>query len=156
MHWLLTATIALLFTVIVHSVLCRFYMQINRVIKFVLIFIPIWICLLWLLSNKYGIFSLETFAGILTYSFLCELYVFLFTMILSSISANILHQLLKVKMPITTLINMYNSKDMVQNRITRLIETGLLNEKENRYLITPKAKHLLKVFNYAKKIFKHD
>jgi len=153
--WYYSTLIAFITTIAIHSVFCRYFILFDRVIKFIAVFIPIWICLATVLASKYGLFTLPTFTGILTYSFLCELYVFLFTMILSSISTNILYRLSNGQLSLDKAIDMYSSSDMVENRITRLIESGFLTKTGDKLLPTPKAVKLMYLFIVAKKIFKH-
>lgn len=156
MTWYILTATAFIITITLHSALCRCYVNINRIIKFIGIFIPICFCLAFAISEKYGLVSLPTFTGILAYLFLCELYVFLFTMILTSISANILFQLSNKRMNISDIMKMYDSSDMVINRISRLIDAGLLYQQDNNLILTTKAKNIQIVFRVAKKIFKHS
>jgi hypothetical protein len=101
------------------------------------------------------------FAGLALFALLCELYLFLFTLALASISANILVVLLSGSLDIKTIENIYASKAMVEKRFSRLISTGLMEKKyigteSIVYQTTASGDRFLKFINLLRKCFGHD
>jgi len=159
--WLFISIISFISAVIFHAVISRLIPSKNRVLLFLFVGSPIGIYLICLNYSLYKLFSIETFASTLLYAFLCELYLFLFTFALASISANLLQHMRVKSLSFMEIEHMYDSRKMVLNRYNRLISNGLITmdsagiEGEGD-IISPKGLKLLKSLNFLRKIFKHD
>jgi predicted transcriptional regulator len=134
----------------------------NRVLTFVFLGLPVLLCLILLTSNLYSFFSIETLAASSLFSFLCELYLFLFTFSLDSISANIVITTNDVGVIDHKIIDtLYDSREMVLKRYNRLLSNGLLvlvsaGTEGEGYEITTKGDRLLTTMNKLRSIFKHE
>lgn len=156
---LLWATITSVFFIaalVLHAVVCRLPISFDRVLRFIVVGFVLGIFLAWALANSAGFLSIEMLAGLLLYAFLCELYIFLFTMTISSISSNILVRLFYGPMSINEIGEKYNSLAMVDARIQRLVDTGFLKRTDNNIGITSKGMRLVKILSRLRIFFKHD
>jgi hypothetical protein len=81
------ATFAIAF--VLHALLCRLSLQDDSVSKFLVAGSSAGLCLLLTLVGLNG-FVLSTWAGLLSYALICELYIFLFTLGGNSRSASLL------------------------------------------------------------------
>src|SRR5437868_9308236 len=91
---MLISFIFFLLAVMLHALACHSHIIRNRVISFFIIgwMLGLALIILFIISDT----PIITFlSGLALYAFLCELYIFLFTMIYSSISVSILLSLLK-------------------------------------------------------------
>ncbi len=154
--WLLIILCAFLSTVLFHSLLCRLNGQFGAVFNFVIVGSVVGILLIVWQIYQYCFWSLHTIGAALIYGFLCELYLFLCAMVLTSISANIIVRLSDAGMNRKQIDHLYNSKQMVLNRLDRLIDVGLLNQDEDNLLLTVKGERLSKIFRLLRAFFYHS
>ena len=86
--------------------------------------------------------------------FACELYTFLFTLTIGSISANLL---LTLDNPVleNELEMRYDDIGMIDRRITRLINAGLAKETDDQIIATNKGRYLIKTLGFLKRLFMH-
>ena len=131
-------------------------MRRDRVIRFLVVGSVAGLALIACLAARYGLWSREAVAGVLLYGFLCELYIFLFTMTLSSISSNLLTLLLRGPMSDAEVSNVYDSRHMVEQRLQRLLGTGFLGRDGERLILTAKGARLLRMLRHFRAAFKHD
>jgi hypothetical protein len=157
-----TAAIGTFFTtVLLHAWAARLFPARNRVAAFMLIGTPIGVALVVMAGGRFGWLSLQTIAAAATYAFLCELYLFLFTLALASISANLLVTLRAGAMTYKEIEQLYDSRSMVLTRFNRLISSGLIRlssagvEGEG-YELTERGERLLGALNILRRIFRHD
>ena len=68
----------------------------------------------------------ELITGALTYAFLCNLYIFLFTATLSSVSSNLLFRLSREALTPDDVERLYSGRAMAEVRIKRLVDAGFL------------------------------
>lgn len=118
--------------------------------RFVIVFIVL-LGLLIALSIASNATPEEAFAALIWYGFSCELYVFLFTLSLSSISVKIIQLLSRRTMSIAEIEAAYQPGDMVSKRFERL-QAARLIEGENNFTLTAKGKKLVWVFNVIRNI----
>jgi hypothetical protein len=119
-----------------HAVLCRRRLPFGTVARFVVAGLASSAALVWLLDRSYGIWSLKTFAGVFAFAFLCEPYLFLFTLVMASISVKLLLLLRDNSLSEDEVIAAYDSERMVSLRIERLVAAGLLCECAKRLRLT--------------------
>jgi len=152
--WGATVTGSFLGSLVLHAAACRLQLSADRVIRFLLVGGAMGLVLLLLMAHRHGLYALETVAALLLYGFLCELYLFLFTMTLSSISANLLVRLRSGDMTLPEIEQRYDSRKMVRDRLDRLEGTGFLRYDGGRILIAEKGARFLSVFRFLRRFFR--
>src|SRR4051812_9253526 len=90
MLWLFGALLLFGSAMVVHAIVCRLPIPLNIVLRFAAIGSAVGLGWIWWLHSAYRVDEPEFWAGLLIYGFCCELYMFLFTLVISSISANLL------------------------------------------------------------------
>lgn len=148
------AMVALLSAVLTHA----FVMRLPRVPGSIVTFLgmgTIWALVLTaVLVPGYGI-GTETVAALLTYTFGCELYLFLSTFSLASISSNILAELRRHPLDERELARRYASERMVRLRIERLLAANLIAEEAGALRLTPKGARMVRIFDRLSALFGH-
>ena len=99
--------------------------------------------------------SLALLAALLTYAFLCELYLFLFTMVASSISARLLLLLRQRDLTADEIKSLYDPAGMVDCRLERLLVAGLLKQEACSYRVSGRGRRLAALFLALKRFFGH-
>lgn len=127
---------------------------ITSVKKFVIVSGIAGLLLTILLYQDYGL-TPDILSCLLVYAFFCELYIFMFTMTIGSISANLLFSLLKQPLTLKEINGLYNSQKMVNNRIERLISAELIEESPEGLVLTAQGLKLATIFNYFSSFFQH-
>jgi len=142
--------------VLCHAALSRMHLPPNIVLRFLLVGSTLGAGLVWWLYDKYGLAAPEMWAGVLIYVFCCELYVFLFTLVISSISANVLINLSFQDMTDHDMSRLYDSRQMVAARLDRLVSVGLLDESLGSLKLTKNGLRLVRFFNRMRAFFRHS
>jgi hypothetical protein len=154
---LLLVAFAFLTSFLLHMVCSRILTRLNSTISFMLIggvmgcllLIAIWY------STKSGDQVLS--AGLI-YGFLCELYIFLFTFVISSISvATLVWLQIDGKLPeLSPDGNQVSETSFVGGRIDRLILAGFLSmTEEGSIILTIRGRALLNCYRCFRKFFGH-
>ena len=154
MWWSLTVG-AFFFTLGAHAAVCRLPIRADRVIRFLAVGGITGLVLAWLVIAHYGAIAPQTIAALLAYALACEIYIFLFTMTISSISANLLIKLSERELTIPDISSMYDSGKMVAQRLHRLVGTGFLRDSEAGVTITEKGQRLTAAFDLLRSFFRH-
>jgi len=136
-----------------HAIACRFPLRADRVTRFLIVGIVAGAGLTWILIGQYEMSALDIVAALLVYAFACELYIFLFTMTIGSISSNILVRLLRQEMRISDVALAYDSEQMVRQRIDRLIGIAFLERRQNGVALTAKGNRFVLVFRRLRRFF---
>jgi hypothetical protein len=155
MPWLSSALLFFLAAVVLHAVVCRVPMQMNIVLRFVAIGGLLGLGWIWLLHDAYQFGEPRFWAGLLIYALCCEVYVFLFTLVIASISANLLVSLRSRDMTDLDIDQLYDSRKMVSARLDRLVSTRFLSETPTGLRLSEKGVRTLRVFNMMKSFFRH-
>jgi hypothetical protein len=153
--WLVGTFLGLVIAVGAHAGLCRAAMPLNAVTRFLIPGTLVGACLAWWLLDRYGATAPQAWAGALIYAFGCELYVFLFTLAISSVSANLLTNLLQQDMTDQDVERVYDSRQMVAARLDRLIATGLLDESPSGLRLTTDGARIVCTFHRLRSFFRH-
>jgi hypothetical protein len=140
---------------VLHAVWCRLAARPSVVVKFVLVGGVTGLALLAHLLSVEGL-THRTLAGLLVFALACELYIFLFTLILTSVSAIWLRRLYRGSIETSTLAEVYSPAWMVESRLTRLVENGFLVPTDDGYRLTEKGRNLINTFTRLRAIFKHE
>jgi hypothetical protein len=153
--WLIYLLVALAAALLAHAALSRAARNVNRVIGFLAVGSAAGLGLLTALAARYGAASMQTLSALVLYAFLCELYIFLFTLAMSSISANLLVRLDRGGLTEPEIDRLYDSSRMVDERVERLIATNLLKDESTTLAPTPKGIRLLRMLDRLRHFFRH-
>jgi hypothetical protein len=153
--WFFGALLGLMMAVVGHAVLCRASVPLNGVTRFLLIGGLVGVCLVWWLLHRYGATAPQTWAAAVVYAFCCELYVFLFTFAMSSVTANLLAKLSQRDMTDTDIEQLYDSCHMVATRLDRLVAIGLVDERPAGLRLTIEGARMVRTFRRLRGLFRH-
>lgn len=152
---ILIALAAFVLAVLLHGLIMRAPMRMDSVRRFLMVGAPLGLVLVAFALTQFG-FTVSGFAAILLYALLCELYMFCFTLVLSSVSATMLIMLRKGPVTDTSLISVYAPDEMVQLRISRLIKTGFVKQDGDDLIVTIKGMKLHRIFFVLRRFFQHE
>lgn len=152
--WFSLSLAYLLGAVAGHAVLCRLPVPGNVVVKFLLVGGALGLGLVGHGILLYGP-RLETWTAALLFAFASELYIFLFTLVSSSVSVALLLKLRVGSLTKTQIDALYDSCSMVEGRIEKLLANGLLRQSAAGYALTHKGRVLLTVFGGLRRLFGH-
>jgi hypothetical protein len=155
MGWLGSTILFFIAAVLGHFILSRLRIPANIVLRFLLVGNILGAGLVWWLYTNYDISAPQMWAGLLVYAFFCELYVFLFTLVISSISANLLINLFLREMTDADMPHQYESSHMVAARLDRLVAADFLEETSDGLKLTKKGVRLVRLFNRMRVFFRH-
>jgi hypothetical protein len=150
----LLAAVYFLVAVALHAVWCRLSARPSVVVKLVLVGGVVGVAMLAHLYSAYGV-STSLLAGMLVYGLVCELYIFSFTLILSSVSAIWLRRLYRGSIGIATLEEAYSPAWMVDSRVERLVNNGFLTQLDGTFRLTEKARKMIRTFTRLRALFNH-
>ncbi len=136
---LVIAVIALLSAVLLHAAIMRLPLPLGSVAAFVAVASAGALGLAAALFGGFGV-TAETLAALLIYAFGCELYLFLSTFSLASISSNILAELRRQSLTQDELARRYASERMARLRIERLLAAGLVAGGCRRFEAHPEGR----------------
>lgn len=141
--------------VLIHAAVCRAPIALNNVFRFAAVGGVLGLVWAMWLYGGYGFASPQFWAGVLVYGLFCELYVFLFTLAMSSISANLLVSLSRQPMNSVELDKLYDSREMVASRLDRLVAVGIFEEAPAGLRLTAKGERLVRTFGQLRAFFRH-
>ena len=152
--WMVGAVGYLAMAVVAHAYLARGTLLNDVVSKFLLVGLVSGFLLAWHMLTLYGT-ALPTFSSIAFYVFACELYIFLFTMVMSSVSAKLLMTLRHTPVSDAKIAGMNGADGMVERRLERLLGAHLLIRDDGRWRLSEKGFRLTKAFIGLKRFFGH-
>jgi hypothetical protein len=103
---------------------------------------------------QYGL-TANVIGAALVFAFAAELYLFLFTMTLGSVSANTLVLLSMGKVRRGNINDLYSDSGMAALRIERLLATGLAQEHNGLISLTRRGQAVARVFAWLRTAFSH-
>jgi hypothetical protein len=151
---ILVALATFTLAVLLHGLAMRLQMRLDSVRRFLLVGAPLGLALVAFALTRFG-FTHEAFAAILLYAMLCELYMFCFTLVISSVSVTMMILLRQGPVENSKLLAVYEPDEMVQLRVGRLIKTGLLRQDGKHLLVTEKGAKLHRIFFQLRRFFHH-
>ena len=155
--WLIAVPVAFAACVALHAIAVRIFPRLNRPVSFLLIGSPVGLAMLVAVASRYGVTTTQLVGALVTYAFVCELYLFLFSSALTSISMNLLVRLLSRPLSDAEIAEIYDSRRMVARRIERLVATGLLRTPEcGRYQVSARGEKLLCMLGALTRFFRND
>jgi hypothetical protein len=97
----------------------------------------------------------QILSSLLVYALICELYLFLFTLTISSVSANLLLALRRKALTEEELEEQYDSRKMVAQRLARLEAVGLLGRSGDTLRPTPSGLRATARWAAFRRFFRH-
>jgi len=157
MNWLLTALACGLGCIAVHAILRRVQSQRNAVVTFGLTALVGGAVLLALTGREYGWTSGPVQGALALYFFGCELYTFMFTFVIGSISAWILMNALRPgAASVRSESDAPQHVGMVETRLARLCQVGFLGKRGDRYFLSAPGKIVAGAYHLLRWCFAHD
>jgi hypothetical protein len=153
--WAVLVVACFALAVVLHAALGRVRLRLSAVMRYLAVGSVLGAGLTLLLFVLYG-FSPQALAGVLSYMLISELYIFLFTLVHSSISAIILRSLYAESMTAEALDGLCNPASMTDARLHKLQASGFLIERDGRYRLTPQADRTIVLFGRLRSFFRHD
>ncbi len=153
--WLSGVLVYFLIAVMAHAVLCRAHVPGNSVTKFLGIGILSGVMLSVQAVYFYG-YTVWALSPIFFYALICEVYIFLFTFVGTSVSSSLLFALRRHALSLDEMEKTHPSRQMVRQRVEKLEEEGLIESKNSRLTATNKGRQILRFFHKAQSFFGHD
>ena len=150
--WLTSALLALVAAVAGQFLAAHVRIGRGFVARFLLLGGSVGCVMVACLARTYGL-SVEFWAGVLVYAFACELYIFLGTLVDSSVSVSLLLALRRGSSSRAELDRQSSDPAMVTSRLEKLCEHGLLGRAGDGYTVTRRARRLLLVFRVLRSFF---
>jgi len=151
---ILSALTIFILAVLLHGLVMRVPMRMDSVRRFLLVGAPLGLVLVVFAVSRFG-FTLPSFAAILLYALLCELYMFCFTLVISSVSVTMLIMLRQGPIENAKLALTYDPHEMVQLRVGRLLNAGFIERSDDRLSVAAKGLKLHRMFTKLRRFFGH-
>ena len=146
---------AFVLAVLLHGLAMRVPVRLDSVRRFLLIGMPLGVVLAAVSLARFGP-TTPGVAAILLYALMCELYIFLFTLALSSVSATMLIMLRRGPVQASALASVYEPREMVTLRLDRLLKNGIVERVSGRLSVTEKGELLHRIFSGLRRFFRHE
>ena len=150
--WLVLALFSLVAAVTGQVVVARLQFVGSFVVRFLLIGGGVGLVMAGSLVREYRL-GVEFWAGVFVYAFACELYVFLVTLVDSSISVSILLLLRRGSSRRVEIDRLSSGRAMVASRLEKLCGNGLLRRAAGSYRLTLRGQSLLILFRALRFFF---
>lgn len=151
MTWFAVTVVSLAVAILSHAALMRLAPRLNPVVGFMGCGVPAGIGLGgFLLRGR----ALDLAAGLTLYAFLCELYIFAFTFVISSIAVSILLGLRQKDRHAAAIAK--PNDDLTARRIAALERNGFLRRDAGRTMLTRKGSSVVFLFQALRGFFRHD
>lgn len=152
---IILALAAFVLAVLLHGLAMRAPLRLDSVRRFLLIGMPLAVALVAVSLARFGP-TIPGVAAILLYALMCELYIFLFTLVLSSVSATMLIMLQRGPVQASALASVYEPREMVKVRLDRLLKHGFVERASGRISVTEKGARLHRIFSGVRRFFGHE
>jgi hypothetical protein len=153
--WFVLALGAFAVAVVFHLVTVRLPLPLSNVVRYVVVGGLVGGLLVLTLLVLYG-FSGEAFAGAMMFAFLSELYIFFFTLVISSVSVTLMLHLRERDIDEAEVSRIYDSRGMVTFRLEQMIRNGFATEQNGQYALTPAGRTMVFWFVLLRRIFGHE
>ena len=140
--------------IVAHAILCRARIPGNSVVKFLAGGLLAGSGLIVQAVRDFD-HGGRIWPAIFLYGFICELYIFLFTFVGTSVSASLLFNLNGRALSMDEMDQAYSSGSMVERRIKKLAEEGLLEIQDSGPKLTGKGQRVVKLFRALQRLFGH-
>jgi hypothetical protein len=154
--WAVAALAAFVLAVAAHAALSRLPgLPLNMVSRFLAPGLPIALALLLTLPGR-GQAPIEILAALLCYALACELYIFTYTMVSSSVTVSLLLRLRHGPAAWDRLDADYSDATMVDGRLAKLTANGLIaRTADGGFVPTPRGEALVGSFDRLRRFFRH-
>ncbi len=146
--WLAYSALMFAIAVALHAVISRLGQRGNRVIQFLACGACAGLLLIVRLRGSPELGRLAATASVASYAFLCELYIFVFTLVTSSVSASLLYG--------GSAVLLAPAGDMVAKRLERMVGAGLVSRDGGSLRLTGKGRGLVRALGAARGVFHGD
>ena len=153
--WILAPLASFGLAVVLHGLAMRVPMRVDSVRRFLLVGFPVGAGLVVFSVATLGLTS-HAFAQMALYACLCELYIFSFTLVLSSVSVTMLMMLRRGPVPLAALQATYDPRGMVRLRLERLVAQGLVVREGERFAVSTAGLRLHRAFRALGRFFRHE
>jgi hypothetical protein len=143
--WLAHSALMLAIAVALHAVISRFWPKGNRVVQFLACGGCAGVLLIAKLNASPELSRLAAMASLATYAFLCELYIFVFTLVTGSVSVSLLFG--------GSAEALAPAEDMVVKRVERMVGAGLVTREGASLRLTDRGRWLMRVLCAARRVF---
>jgi hypothetical protein len=153
--WLGLAIATVVAAVLGHAILSRSAARrLNMVARFILVGLPLGL-VLWLVLVLRDSTALEVLAALLGSALACELYIFAFTFVSSSVTVSLLLKLAAGPANWRQLDGDYSDAAMVGGRFAKLSANGLIVATPRGYVVTARGAALVSHFDRLRRFFRH-
>jgi hypothetical protein len=142
--WLIVSAMAFVTSVLVHAVAVRLFDRAGGVAAFVAIGVVVGAALIGYCAGRYGL-TAATLAATLTYAFVCELYIFLFTLVGNSVSFGLLTRLARQPLKAAEIAGYYRAEAMIGRRFEQLERVGLIAAGPAGFRLTRRGKGVVRI-----------
>jgi len=154
MTWLVATLMAFLAAVLTQYLLLRFTGLRSAVVAFAIAGMGIGLGLTAYLLLFHELDYVV--AGSLLYAFMSEMWIFVFTFVLGSVSANLMRHLGKRGMTRDEIDMLYDSRLMIRGRISGLHNSAAITSADGHLLPTTRGRWLAQLFNAVRTFFGHS
>jgi hypothetical protein len=151
--WLIPSATAFIASVIVHAVAVRLAERAGAVAAFVAIGAVIGVALIGYCAGSYGL-TPATLAATLTFGFLCELYIFLFTLVGNSVSFGLLTKLARRPLRPADIAGFYRTEAMIARRFEQLERGDLIAAGPAGFGLTARGERVVRIFSLLHAMFR--
>jgi hypothetical protein len=151
--WIISVFACFLMAVAGHVVLNRLVLLGGFVVKYLLCGGGLGIALVAQMLWRQGV-ALETWAALLLYACVSELYLFVCALVTSSVSVSLLIALRRGSLTRQEIDRLCSPATMVEDRFDWLVATGLLERRHSGYTLTKRGQILVVVFGSLRRFFR--
>jgi DNA-binding HxlR family transcriptional regulator len=151
--WLVLSLAAFLCSGLLHAAVMRCIDRAGAVAAFVMSGAAMGAVLVGYCVLKYGL-SAATLAAILTYAFACEIYIFLFTLVGTSVSCALLVKLASRPLRTDEIASFYRTEAMIERRLKQLERSNLIAADEAGFRLTARGKTIVRIFSFFRALFR--
>jgi len=151
--WLVLSLAAFLTSVTVHAVTVRLIERAGSVAVFIAIGTVVGLALIGYCARRFGL-EASILAAALTYAFLCELYIFLFTLAGNSVSFGLLTKLAKHPLKPAEIARFYRAEAMISRRLEQLERGSLITAGPAGFSLTARGEVIVRFFSLLHAIFR--
>jgi hypothetical protein len=148
--WLASALVALIVAIAGQILVGLLQPARSMVMRFLIVGGGVGLLLVGHLAGSYGL-GVEVWAAGLVYGFGCELWVFLITLVDSSVSVSLLLLLRRRPLGRVELIRFASGRMMVATRVEKLCARGLLQRASDGYTLTRRGRALVATFRFLRR-----
>lgn len=150
--WLLLAAGYVVLVVALHALVTRLPLGVSSVARFVIVGC---LCGLGLAAHLVATYGPTTpvVTALLLFALACEVYIFLFTLTMSSISSTILLTLRSGALDEQALDARYSAAYMVDSRLAKLEASDFLQRNGDRFSLTARGRGLVASFERLRRLF---